>query len=92
MPHYVASNQGLHFLPNTSLGVSSMKKVIKHYFLYLCFYRLLTVGGVLVVIAALVVDIWDDFERFKPAGGLAILLILAVVFSKAPRKVYFKAL
>lgn len=49
--------------------------------------RLLTVGGVLGVIAALVVDIWDDFERFKPAGGLAILLILAVVFSKAPRKI-----
>ena len=27
MPHYVASDLGLHFLPNTPLGVSSIKRV-----------------------------------------------------------------
>ena len=31
MPHYVASDLGLHFLPNTPLGVSSIKRV-KQYF------------------------------------------------------------
>ena len=50
-------------------------------------FRLVTVGGVLGVIAALILDIWNDFERYKPAGGLVILIGLAVVFSRTPRKV-----
>ena len=58
-------------------------------FLFFSFFsdRLLTVGGVLGVIALLVDDIWDDFERFKPAGGMLMLIALSVIFSKAPRKV-----
>ena len=42
------------------------------------------------VVAALVQDIWDDFERYIPAGGLIILVCLATVFSRCRSKVIYQ--
>ena len=40
MPHYVASDLGLHFLPNTPLGVSSIKRVNGIQIFYVYIYRI----------------------------------------------------
>lgn len=51
------------------------------------FPRLVTVAAVIAILLFLIIDLWSEWHKWTPLGGLVFFIIVTVVLSKNPRKV-----
>ncbi|XP_060601880.1 solute carrier family 28 member 3-like isoform X2 [Ruditapes philippinarum] len=49
--------------------------------------RITTIAVFVGILVFLVIDLWDEWRKWIPLGGLALFVIISVVFSKNPRKI-----